>query len=153
MKTGLLRETVGMIAMNIRVFDLATLEGLATLLGNEPGFIKMAIEDTIWERSDPDVAEAYATEYHYDGVTMVQDRESPCEACHANGLLQDLVTQIGELDPGTQKGLGPILNEIDMFLKANEFAFNENLDGTEGQDRDNYTDTQDREFYTTDGGE
>lgn len=131
MKTGLLRETVGMITMNIRVFDLGVLERLATLLGNKPEYVKEAVTMTIDTQFEYGEWDLLTDNWMWDGVMMVQDRESACDACHANGLLRDLVTQIGELDPGTQKRFGPILNEIDMFLTANEHAFNENLDGNQ----------------------
>jgi hypothetical protein len=131
-KTGLLRETVGMITLHIRVFDLEILERLSTILGNEAEYIKEGINSAAFDACE-DIEEyrKFEKNWMWDGVTMVQDGTSNCEQCHAYGLLRDLVTQVETLDPGYQKRFGPILNEIDHFLKAQEYAFNENLDGGE----------------------
>ena len=131
MKTGLIRKTVGLIMLNIRVFDLGTLEGLSTLLGNEPGYIKGAIEQTIWNSAAPEDMETYRENWLFDGISWAEYGESDCDKCQAYGLLRDLVTQVENLDPGTQKSFAPILNEIDKFLTAQEYMDNENLDGGE----------------------
>ena len=134
-KTGLIRETIGMITLDLRVFDLATLEGLSILLGNEPGYIKEAVEQTIWDCAEPEDLETFRENWLFDGVTKIQDRESGCDMCEAYGLLRDLVTQVEAIIPAIRLRpedgieIGTTLADADRFLKVREYAFNENLDG------------------------